>query len=86
NQLVAAGSPYLLAANAIDDRGDVVGQASTGGGELLAFEATPPWFDTGRRIKRSDVLHLSPVARKPIALSAQQRFELLKRYGVRYRR
>ncbi|MBV8148517.1 MAG: hypothetical protein JO092_05465 [Candidatus Eremiobacteraeota bacterium] len=86
NQLVPAGSPYLLAANAIDDRGDVVGQASTGSGELLAFEATPPWFDTGRRIKRSDVLHLSTVARKPIALSAQQRFELLKRYGVRYRR
>jgi probable HAF family extracellular repeat protein len=85
NQLVAAGSPYLLVANAIDDRGDVVGQASTSGGEALAFEATPPWFAAGRRMKPSDVLRPNPIARKPVALSARLRFELLKRYGGRYR-
>jgi probable HAF family extracellular repeat protein len=84
NQLVPNGSPYLLVANAIDDRGDVVGQASTSG-EALAFEATPPWFDSGRRMKHTDVLRTNPAPRKPMVLSARERFELLERYGVRER-
>ncbi|HEV3154708.1 MAG TPA: hypothetical protein VGZ02_12960 [Candidatus Baltobacteraceae bacterium] len=78
NGLTAPGSPYLLVADAIDDRGNVVGQAlDTATGDTPAFVARPP-FEDGTVVLPSN----AQTAAKPPQLPLTVRERLLRRYGA----
>lgn len=75
NALTAPGSPYLLVANAIDDRGTIVGQAvDPNSGEVLAFSASLPSDSQLRGAQ------LQPhAAVRPARLPIGERYRLLLR-------
>lgn len=77
NGLTARGSPYLLVANAIDDRGDIVGQATDPSGDLLAFVARLP---SDEQLKNLRLAPHAAAAAPRLSLSVRNR--LLRRWGA----
>ncbi len=81
NSLVGSGTPFLLAANAIDDFGTIVGQASVSSTSAPAFIAHLSIGCTEDSAVTAAMK--SQAARKPIMLSMQLRQQLLHRYNIR---
>ncbi len=77
NGLTAPGSPYLLVANAVDDRGNIVGQAVDANGDLLAFVARLP-----SDMQLKDAQLASRAAAVPMRLPLSVRYRLLRRWGA----
>ncbi len=78
NRFLRAGTTvHLLAANDIDDRGDIVGQATINSTSTAPFVAVPR-----RRFDAADTYAVTTPRSSP-ALASSLGAKLLRRYGVR---
>jgi probable HAF family extracellular repeat protein len=81
NSLVGSNAPFLLAANAIDDLGTIVGQASDS--KTNTAPAYIAHINIGCNRDAAIAAATKPqTARKPLSLPMQLRVQLLRKYGL----